>query len=132
MNDTRKRGDNTVSDPVQKKKADPQKQQKRKTVIAALIMFVPFCFFMYMIFGPDSDREQPETVDGINVNMPEGKARQTELNKQKAAEIVRAEDNQSQRVKTLGDDPFGLFGPAPTNNSEVADEQQTAKSETSN
>ena len=36
------------SDNIQK---DPQKEQRKKTVLAALILLVPFLGCMYLIFG---------------------------------------------------------------------------------
>lgn len=91
-------------------KPDPQKAQKRKVYIATAVMLIPFCFCMYLIFGGNSKKEQEVAgAAGVNVTIPDGKAQKTEDSKQKAAEKVRNQDTQAQRLQTLGDDAFSLL-----------------------
>lgn len=45
----------------ERKRADPQRQAQKRTAVAALLMLIPFCAFMYLIFGGADAGEEPGT-----------------------------------------------------------------------
>lgn len=108
---TEKKGASKAPAEKKKKSLDPQQQQKRKTFIFALAMLVPFSIFMWLIFAPSKGNANESGQAGINLDVPEGKGVKIADNKQKAMEQVRGDSRDKQRVRTLGDDPFGLFNP---------------------
>lgn len=97
-----------LSAPQPGKQADPAKEQRRKTILAAFVMFIPFCIVMYFIFGKDGAKDAAPGEAGLNTSMPDGHSDGIIGNKLKALESVRQQDEQSQRVRSLGDEAFSL------------------------
>lgn len=88
--------------------ADPKKQQRKKTIVASLVMLVPFCLSMYLIF---SGRDKPEVSgqSGINYSVPDGRSAGIEASKQKAVDRLQVEQQQQQRSLSLDDNVFSLL-----------------------
>lgn len=88
--------------------ADPKKQQRKKTIVASLVMLVPFCLSMYMIF---SGRDKPEVSgqSGINYSVPDGRGGGIEASKQKAVDRLQMEQQQQKRTLSLDDNAFSLM-----------------------
>ena len=86
----------------ERKRADPQRQAQKRTAVAALLMLIPFCAFMYLIFGDTDAGEEPGT-GGINTTIPDGKAQRIEASRQKAAEKVEAEALAGEKILSLGE-----------------------------
>lgn len=80
------------------RKVDPQKQQQRKTLMAAIIMAVPVLAFLYFLF---SDPTAQTDSDAFNSTLPEGKSEGIVASKQQAIERVRLKETEP--VSTLGD-----------------------------
>lgn len=99
-----------ASSPVESGKTtiSPQKAQQRKTILAAVVMLIPFSVFMYMIFKEKAE-PQTEQVDGINLTMPDGKSKPIEGSKQKAVERAQAENKQDERTQAVAQNPFSLL-----------------------
>lgn len=74
----------------ERKRSDPQRQAQKRTAVAALLMLIPFCAFMYLIFG-HRDTNEGVGTDGINTTIPDGKVQRIESSRQKAAEKIDAE-----------------------------------------
>ena len=66
------RSQTVVSEHKEQKRTDPQRQIQKKTAVAALLMLVPFCALMYLIFG-HRDTNEGVGTDGINTTIPDGK-----------------------------------------------------------
>ena len=86
----------------ERKRADPQRQAQKRTAVAALLMLIPFCAFMYLIFGDTDAGEEPGT-GGINTTIPDGKVQRIEASRQKAAEKVEAEALAGEKIQSLGE-----------------------------
>lgn len=86
----------------ERKRADPQRQAQKRTAVAALLMLIPFCAFMYLIFGGADAGEEPGT-GGINTTIPDGKVQRIEASRQKAAEKVEAEALAGNKIQSLGE-----------------------------
>lgn len=82
----------------QRKKVTPHAQQKRKTVIVACILSVPFLILMYLIYG---GRQQPQADDGLNTALPAGKVEITESSKTRAIDRVEIGRRQQQAGDTV-------------------------------
>lgn len=78
----------------ERKRTDPQRQAQKRTAVAALLMLIPFCAFMYLIFGG---------TGGINTTIPDGKVQRIEASRQKAAEKVEAEALAGEKIQSLGE-----------------------------
>lgn len=65
-------------------------------------MLIPFCAFMYLIFGGADAGEEPGT-GGINTTIPDGKVQRIEASRQKAAEKVEAEALAGNKIQSLGE-----------------------------
>ena len=76
--------------------SDPQKEQRKKTALAALVMLVPFCAGMYLIFG-GSGQDTAPGAGSINLTVPDGRSAGIEASKQKAIENVRMQQRQQER-----------------------------------
>ena len=66
----------------ERKRTDPQRQAQKRTAVAALLMLIPFCAFMYLIFG-DTDAGEGPGTGGINTTIPDGKVQRIEASRQK-------------------------------------------------
>lgn len=66
---------------------DPQKEQKKKLVLVALILAVPFLGVMYLIFGGGEQKTVPGE-HSFNMTVPDGRSPRIEASKQKALERV--------------------------------------------
>ena len=86
----------------ERKRTDPQRQAQKRTAVAALLMLIPFCAFMYLIFGGTDAGEEPGT-GGINTTIPDGKVQRIEASRQKAAEKVEAEALAGNKIQSLGE-----------------------------
>ena len=86
----------------ERKRTDPQRQAQKRTAVAALLMLIPFCAFMYLIFGDTDAGEEPGT-GGINTTIPDGKVQRIEASRQKAAEKVEAEALAGEKIQSLGE-----------------------------
>ena len=76
--------------------SDPQKEQRKKTALAALVMLVPFCAGMYLIFE-GSGQDTAPGAGSINLTVPDGRSAGIEASKQKAIENVRMQQRQQER-----------------------------------
>ena len=74
----------------------------KRTAVAALLMLIPFCAFMYLIFG-DTDAGEGPGTGGINTTIPDGKVQRIEASRQKAAEKVEAEALAGNKIQSLGE-----------------------------
>lgn len=92
--------------------SDPQKEQRKKTALAALIMLVPFCAGMYMIFGGGGQDTAPG-AGSINLTVPDGRSAGIEASKQKAIENVRMQQRQQERSLAFDEEAFSLLADAP-------------------
>lgn len=97
--------------PESAKAKDPQKELRRKTFLAALILLVPFLGVMYLIFGGGSGAPQPGE-GSFNMTVPEGRSSGIEASKQKALERVAAERQQNERSRLFDDNDFSLLAEA--------------------
>lgn len=95
------RSQTVVSEHKEQKRTDPQRQIQKKTAVAALLMLVPFCALMYLIFG-HRDTNKGVGTDGINTTIPDGKVQRIESSRQKAAEKVEAEAIVTEKMQPLG------------------------------
>lgn len=86
----------------ERKRTDPQRQAQKRTAVAALLMLIPFCAFMYLIFGDTDAGEEPGT-GGINTTIPDGKVQRIEASRQKVAEKVEAEALAGEKIQSLGE-----------------------------
>ena len=77
-------------------KKDPQKEQRKKLVLAVMIMAVPFLGVMYLIFGGGEKKTAPGE-QGFNMTVPDGRSPRIEASKQKALERVAADSKQQAR-----------------------------------
>lgn len=93
-------------------KSDPQKEQRKKTALAALVMLVPFCAGMYLIFGGGGQDETPG-AGSINLTVPDGRSAGIEASKQKAIENVRMQQRQQERSLAFDEEAFSLLADAP-------------------
>lgn len=84
-----------------------ERQRRRKVALLAVTLGVPCVVAVWLLLG---GAPSPQTAGegGINVSVPDGKVAGIEGDKRKAAEKVRTEQVQSQRLLTLGDDAFSL------------------------
>ena len=84
-----------------------ERQRRRKVALLAVTLGVPCIVAVWLLLG---GAPSPQTAGegGINVSVPDGKVAGIEGDKRKAAEKVRTEQVQSQRLLTLGDDAFSL------------------------
>lgn len=90
-------------------KTDPAKQQQRKVILAGALMCIPFCIFLWWVFGGGTAKTAEEGTTGVNLTLPEGKDTPIEGNKQRAAEHAATEEAQNKRLMTLGDNSFSLL-----------------------
>ena len=102
---------------------DPRKQQQKKTILAALVLLVPFCLAMYFIFGGSTAQEEVPGGSGINLSVPDGRSSGIEATKQKALERVQAERQQQENTLSLDGNAFSLL--------EETSSDKTAEKETS-
>lgn len=82
--------------------------RKQKPLVLVLLC-VPFLLALYLIFGMDGSTE-PQTVGGINVELPDGQVQAIEANKQKAMDQEQMNEKQSERMRTLAESTFSLTG----------------------
>lgn len=95
-----------------KKSVDPEKQRKQNVLKFSVVMILVFLGCLWLIFSPSkSDKEKEKEQSGINTEVPEGKGVQIADSKQQAQDQVRHQNRDGQRVRSLGDDSFGLLGP---------------------
>lgn len=95
-----------------KKPVDPEKKRKQNVVKFSAVMIILFLGCLWLIFSPSkSDKEKEDGQSGINTEVPEGKGVQIANSKQQAQDQVRTQNRDGQRVRSLGDDSFGLLGP---------------------
>lgn len=99
----------TSSMKPEPQKTDPAKQQQRKVILAGALMCIPFCVFMWWIFGDSAAKTSEAGTTGVNLTLPEGKQTPIEGNKQRAAERAATEEAQNKRLMTLGDNSFSLL-----------------------
>ena len=92
--------------------SDPQKEQRKKTALAALVMLVPFCAGMYLIFG-GSGQDTAPGAGSINLTVPDGRSAGIEASKQKAIENVRMQQRQQERSLAFDEEAFSLLADAP-------------------
>lgn len=92
--------------------SDPQKEQRKKTALAALVMLVPFCAGMYLIFGGGGQDTAPG-AGSINLTVPDGRSAGIEASKQKAIENVRMQQRQQERSLAFDEEAFSLLADAP-------------------
>lgn len=88
--------------------ADFERQRKQKVMLFSAVLSCLFLVVIWLIFRP-APKRQAEGTDGINITVPDGKARAIEGSKQKAVERVRSEDTQNRQLSTLGDNTFSLL-----------------------
>lgn len=86
----------------ERKRTDPQRQAQKENRRGRLLMLIPFCAFMYLIFGGTDAGEEPGT-GGINTTIPDGKVQRIEASRQKAAEKVEAEALAGEKIQSLGE-----------------------------
>lgn len=115
-------------------KSDPQKEQRKKTALAALVMLVPFCAGMYLIFGGGRQDETPG-AGSINLTVPDGRSAGIEASKQKAIEDVRMQQRQQERSLAFDAGAFSLLADssvksAPVHEGAVARSQQAHRQAT--
>lgn len=79
----------------------------RKTVIAAVIMAVPFLGCMYLIFGGGEKTVQEGTA--LNTTLPDGKAEEIIASRQRAIEQEELRRQQDRTGLSLEGDSFGLI-----------------------
>ena len=89
-------------------KSDPQKELRKKTVLAALVMLVPFCAGMCLIFGGGKQDTAPG-AGNINMTVPDGRSAGIEASKQKAIENVRMQQRQQERSLAFDEEAFLLL-----------------------
>lgn len=89
-------------------KSDPQKELRKKTVLAALVMLVPFCAGMCLIFGGGKQDTAPG-AGNINMTVPDGRSAGIEASKQKAIENVRMQQRQQERSLAFDEEAFSLL-----------------------
>ena len=58
------RSQTVVSEHKEQKRTDPQRQIQKKTAVATLLMLVPFCALMYLIFGQRAANRIQSTESG--------------------------------------------------------------------
>lgn len=75
---------------------------QRRTALAALILFIPFCGCMYLLFG---GKDEQADKHGINLTIPDGRQPKIEGSKTRAIERVRAE-----KVATLDENYDMMIG----------------------
>lgn len=98
---------------------NPQQELRRKTLMAALVLSVPFLGVMYLIFDGGADSPAPGQ-NAMNMTVPEGRSPGIEASKQKALERVNAERQQSERSRLFDDNDFSLLAqPTPAPQPEV-------------
>ena len=109
---------------------NPAVQQRRKTALAALVMLVPFCGCLYLIFG-GSSREEAVSGAGICIlTGADGRSSVIEASKQKAIENVRMQQRQQERSLAFDAEAFSLMqdsarqAPRPVRENPVARSQQ--------
>lgn len=100
------KNEGTKSSPGASK--DPQREQKKKTLLAALIMVIPFLGVMYLIIGSGEEKEIPGQ-NSFNMTVPDGRSPGIEASKQKALERVNAEQQQQQRTQIVERGSLTLF-----------------------
>lgn len=88
--------------------ADFERQRRQKVMLFSAVLGSLFLVVIWLIFRP-VPAQQAESAGGINVTVPDGKARAIESSKQKAVERVRTEEAHSARLSTLGDNTFSLL-----------------------
>lgn len=88
--------------------ADFERQRRQKIMLFSAVLGSLFLVVLWLIFRP-APAQQAEGAGGINVTVPDGKARAIEDSKQKAVERVRTEETHSARLSTLGDNTFSLL-----------------------
>ena len=109
---------------------NPAVQQRRKTALAALVMLVPFCGCLYLIFGGSSREEAVSGAGNINLTVPDGRSSGIEASKQKAIENVRMQQRQQERSLAFDAEAFSLMqdsarqAPRPVRENPVARSQQ--------
>lgn len=109
---------------------NPAVQQRKKTALAALVMLVPFCGCLYLIFGSGSREETVPGAGNINLTVPDGRSSGIEASKQKAIENVRMQQRQQERSLAFDAEAFSLVQdsarqePRPVRENPVARSQQ--------
>lgn len=122
MAENKDKGKNPATGGDTSQTGDPRKQQQKKTILAALVLLVPFCLAMYFIFGGSNAQEEVPGGSGINLSVPDGRSSGIEATKQKALERVQAERQQQENTLSFDGNAFSLLDEAPP---------QTADKETS-
>lgn len=75
MADTKQNNEGAASDTTEKRPKTLSKKERRlKTFLATIVMLIPFSVFMYMIFGGEKKPSEPDTVDGYNATVPDGRS----------------------------------------------------------
>lgn len=87
-------------------KKDPQKEQKKKLVLAVMIMAIPFLGVLYLIFGSGEKTAAPGE-QSFNMTVPDGRSPRIEASKQKAMERVAADSKQQARTLEQNLSAFG-------------------------
>lgn len=91
----------------QRKKATPKAQQKRKTVLVACILSVPFLILMYLIYG---GRQEQQADEGLNTALPAGKVEITESSKTRAIDRVEFGRKPQEQSGDTANAPIRLDG----------------------
>ena len=108
-----------------------ERQRRRKVALLAVTLGVPCVVAVWLLLG---GAPSPQTAGegGINVSVPDGKVAGIEGDKRKAAEKVRTEQVQSQRLLTLGDDAFSLTPDDPHAGAPAAGDDPLQRAEQAN
>lgn len=108
-----------------------ERQRRRKVALLAVTLGIPCIVAVWLLLG---GAPSPQTAGegGINVSVPDGKVPGIEGDKRKAAEKVRSEQVQSQRLLTLGDDAFSLTADDPHAGAPAADDDPLQRAEQAN
>lgn len=108
-----------------------ERQRRRKVALLAVTLGVPCIVTVWLLLG---GAPSPQTAGegGINVSVPDGKVPGIEGDKRKAAEKVRTEQVQSQRLLTLGDDAFSLTPDDPHAGAPAAGDDPLQRAEQAN
>lgn len=90
------------------KTADPKAEKRRRTLLASIILFIPFAGCMYLLYTGGKDATEK---DGgrVNVVVPDGKGSGIAASKSKALESVKAQNSQTNPSTSQGADTLSLL-----------------------
>ena len=106
MADTKQNNGGAASDTTETRPKTLSKKERRlKTLLATIVMLIPFSVFMYMIFGGEKKPSEPDTVDGYNATVPDGRSEPIIADKRQAYERTEPQS----RNKSAAQNPFLLL-----------------------